>query len=569
MHISRFRAAAALMLLPGTLAAQDVIGTPDDHTRRVDTVFAEYDRPGMPGCAAGIYRDGQIAYARGYGLADLERGVPITPHTVFDLGSTSKQFTASAILLLAQDGKLSLDDDVRRWIPELPQYQRPITLRHLLNHTSGVRDYIQLLAMGGNRMDGVTTEEDALAAIVRQRETNFAPGDEYLYSNSGFFLLSEVVKRASGKHLREFARERIFAPLGMRRTHILSDHADVVPDRALAYDQRPDNSWRMDVSRWLQTGDGAVFSTVEELLLWDRNFQDPRVGGQALLTELQTVGKLANGKELTYGAGLMIGRYRGLRTVRHGGAWGGYRAELLRVPDAHFSVAVLCNAGTSRPDALANSVAEIYLEDRMEPVAPRPQAAAGSAARAVRIAPERLRALAGPYRDPVSFSSRTITFDDGRLWMSTGGPRTELRPLSATEFEAVGASVRTRVRFEPAASGRPARVTVSPEGRDPVMAEKLALVTPSAEELAVYAGSYFSDELQTTWRLAVENGVLTGRGPGADGTPLRPLQRDEFTNLGIMQFTRDTAGAIDGFTLRAGRVRNLHFTRIASPPASR
>ncbi|HEX6038131.1 serine hydrolase domain-containing protein [Longimicrobium sp.] len=549
------------------LTAQEVIGTRDARTERVDAVFATYDKPDSPGCAVGVYRDGQIAYARGYGLADLERRVPITPHTVFDLGSTSKQFTASSILLLAQDGKLSLDDDVRRWIPELPQYARPITLRNLLNHTSGIRDYIGLMTLGGARIDDVTTEEDALAAIVRQRETNFAPGDEFLYSNSGYFLLAEIVKRASGMHLRQFAKERIFAPLGMRRTHILSDYADVVPDRALAYAPRDEGGYRTDLPRWLQTGDGAVFSTVEELLLWDGNFYDPRVGGQALLTGLQTVGTLTSGRQLDYAAGLMIGSHRGMRTVRHGGAWGGYRAELLRVPDAHLSVAVLCNLGTSSPERMATSVAEIYLENRMEPAAPRPQApsatASAPAAPAVRVAPERLQALAGLYRDPVTRATRTITFTDGKLWVGVGN-RFELRPLSEAEFEAVSAPVRMHVRFAPAAAGQPARLTWSQDGAEPLTAEKLALVTPTPDELAAYTGAYFSEELQTTYRLTVENGALTMHVRGSGPIPLRPLVRDEFTAGLTLRFARDASGAVTGFALDAGRVRNLRFTRTGA-----
>lgn len=369
-----------------------------------------------------MYRDGAIAYARGYGLADLERRVPITPKSVFDLGSTSKQVTATSIILLAQEGKLSLDDDVRRWVPELPVYQRPITIRHLLNHTSGIRDYIGLLTMGGARMDDVTTDDDALAAIARQKELNFAPGDEFLYSNSGFFLLSVIVERAAGKPLREFARERIFAPLGMTRTHVLDGYDDVVPDRALAYAPRPGGGYRSDMPRWLQTGDGAVFSTVEELLLWDRNFYDPTVGGPGLLTELHAQGRLAGGRELDYASGLMVATHRGLRTVMHGGSWGGYRAELMRFPDERLSVAVLCNVASSEPSRLARGVAEIYLEDRMQPATPPPAAGAQAGpAVAVTVDPARLQGLVGMYRDPVSRATRTISFSDGKLFVG-GGP---------------------------------------------------------------------------------------------------------------------------------------------------
>jgi CubicO group peptidase (beta-lactamase class C family) len=562
MRLSFLRAATLplLLLLPHAASAQDVIGTRDGRTARVDSLFAQYDRADAPGCAVGIYRDGQIAYARGYGLADLERRVPITPRTVFDLGSTSKQITASSILLLAQDGKLSLDDDVRRWIPELPQYQRPITIRHLLHHTSGLRDYIGLMTMGGARIDDVTTEEDALAAIVRQRELNFAPGDEHLYSNSGYFLLSVIVQRAAGMPLRQFARERIFTPLGMTRTHVLDSYDDVVPDRALAYAPRR-GGYRTDVSRWLQTGDGAVFSTVEELLAWDSNFYDPRVGGQGLLTELHTVGRLASGNELEYAAGLGVSRYRGQRVVMHGGAWGGYRAELMRFPDARFSAAVLCNVASSDPSRLARGIADIYLEDRLEPASAPPapaaaQAATDPAAPAVQVAPERLQALAGMYRDPATRATRTLTVDGGRLYVGASN-RFELRPVSETEFQAVDAPVEMRVRFEPG------RLVWTQGGGEPQTFEKLALVTPTPEELAEYAGRYFSEELQATYTLAVENGTLTVHRRGGDPTPLRPLVRDEFSAGPTLRFVRDAAGAVTGFMLDAGRVRNLRFTRVA------
>jgi CubicO group peptidase (beta-lactamase class C family) len=559
---SLLRSAAVLplfALLPSLLASQEVIGTRDARTARVDALFAAYDRDDSPGCALGVYRDGAIAYARGYGMADLERRVPITPHTVFDLGSTSKQITASSVILLAQEGKLSLDDDVRRWIPELPEYQRPVTIRHLLNHTSGLRDYIGLLTMGGSRIDDVTTADDALGAIVRQKELNFAPGDEHLYSNSGYFLLSVIVERAAGKPLRELARERIFAPLGMTRTHVLDSYDDVVPDRALAYAPRRGGGYRSDMPRWLQTGDGAVFSTVEELLLWDRNFYNPRVGGQALLTELHAKGRLTSGRELDYASGLSVTDYRGLRTVMHGGSWGGYRAELMRFPDERTSVAVLCNVASSDPTGLARGVAEIYLEDRME-AAPAPASAPASAPAtpAVQVDAARLQALAGTYRDPVSRATRTITFDGGKLFVGAG-TRYELRPRSATEFAVVGIPVEVSIAFEAAGPGR---LVWTQAGEEPQAFDKLALVTPSAGELAAYAGSYFSEELQATFTLSVVDGVLTLRRPAADPSPLRPLIRDEFTVPGAaLRFQRDGSGAVSGFMVDAGRVRNLRFVR--------
>ena len=317
---------SALLLSANTVSAQRFAPDPG-----VDAVFAEYDRPDAPGCAVGVYQDGVVRYARGYGLADLERRVPISPETVFDIGSTSKQFTATAILLLAQEGKLSLDDNVRRFIPELPEYQRPITVRHLLHHTSGVRDYIGLLRLAGMRYDDVTTDDDAFQMIIRQHALNFAPGDEHLYSNSGYFLLSLIVERVAGRSLREEARERIFVPLGMQHTSYLGSYSDVIPNRALGYEPDGDG-YRTDMPRWLQLGDGAVFTTVVDLLHWEKNFRSTQVGGPALQDALHTRGILTSGEVLTYAAGLMHGEHRGLATVFHGGSWGGYVAELAAVP---------------------------------------------------------------------------------------------------------------------------------------------------------------------------------------------------------------------------------------------
>src|SRR5688500_8376152 len=239
----------ALLAAPALTASQEPI------TARVDKVFAAYDRKDSPGCALGVYRDGKIEYARGYGMADVQAGVPITPRTIFDIGSTSKQFTAAAVLLLAQQGKLSLDDDVRRHIPELPQYQKPITIRHLLHHTSGLRDYIGLLTLGGANTEGHTTAKQALDAIVRQKALNFEPGAEFLYSNSGYFLLSQIVERVSGKSMRAFAQENLFAPLGMRATHVRDSHKEALSGRAIGYARAP-TGYRPLMSDWEQTGDG-------------------------------------------------------------------------------------------------------------------------------------------------------------------------------------------------------------------------------------------------------------------------------------------------------------------------
>ena len=315
-----------------------------------------------------VYRNGRISYTKGYGLANIEEDVPITPETVFDIGSTSKQFTAASILLLEKQGKLSVNDDVRKYIPELPDYGQKITILQLLNHTSGLRDYLTLMDLAGINTDSVTTDEDALQLITRQKALNFAPGSDWLYSNTGFFLLSIIVKRVSRKTLREFAAENIFAPLGMTHTQYRDDHTALIANRAMAYDPKEvQDRYKLDVSYFEQTGDGAVHTSVEDLLKWDENFYSGQVGGQDFLAELQERGKLNSGKVLDYAKGLFIADYRGLHTVSHGGAWGGYRAELLRFPEQHFSVACLCNRGDANPSRRARQVADIYLGSMMKP----------------------------------------------------------------------------------------------------------------------------------------------------------------------------------------------------------
>src|SRR5437879_2188578 len=254
----------------------------------VDEVFSDLTKPGTPGCALAVYRDGKIIYAKGYGLANIEEDVAITPQSVFDIGSTSKQFTAASILLLEKQGKLSVDDDVRKFVPELPAYGQQITIVQLLNHTSGLRDYLTLFELAGINIDSVTTDGDALALITRQKALNFAPGTDWLYSNSGFFLLSVIVQRASGKTLREFASENIFAPLEMTHTQYRDDHAALIANRAMAYDEQENKAgYKLDVSYFEQTGDGAVHTSVEDLQKWDENLYSPGVGGKEFLAEIQ------------------------------------------------------------------------------------------------------------------------------------------------------------------------------------------------------------------------------------------------------------------------------------------
>jgi CubicO group peptidase (beta-lactamase class C family) len=536
---------------PGPAAA-------DDERARVARVFAAYDKPDSPGCVVGVIRDGALVDARGFGMANLEHAIPLGPRTVLDIGSTSKQFSAAALVLLAQDGRLSLDDEVRKHVPELPDYGRPVTIRHLLHHTSGLRDYLGLMQLAGWNFEDVSTDEDALALIVRQRELNFEPGAERLYSNSGFFLVSAIVKRVAGKSLRAFAAERIFGPLGMRDTHFHDRHTEIVPRRATGYAPRDGGGFEIAMSNFEQTGDGAVYTTVEDLLLWDRNFYEGKVGGKALVEQLTTPGRLHDGRPLTYGLGLAVDQHRGLPRVSHGGSWAGYRAELMRFPEQRLSVACLCNLATADPTRLATEVAEIHLGGALGP-----EDVPAAETRYARPAPSPgeadLRAVAGSYREKASGMVRRVRFEDGRLKVEAFGDTYALTPLGGRRFRLDDGPADLTLEFEDGPSGRRLREGAAP--RPVTLWDAVQPVAPTAAEMAAYAGRYYSEELDATYALEMKDGALALTARRLGGA-LAPSVRDEFT-LGsmVLRFERDAQGRPAAFRLGQGRIRNLRFAR--------
>ncbi|HUG93992.1 MAG TPA: serine hydrolase domain-containing protein, partial [Planctomycetaceae bacterium] len=341
-----------------------------------DRVFAPWSVKDSPGCAVGVFQQGRIVFEKGYGMADLEHDVPITPDAVFYAGSVSKQFTAMAAALAIQQGKLSAGDPIRKYLPELPAYADPITVRHLVHHTSGLRDYNTLLSIAGRRGDEAYDNPTVLRMTARQTALNFAPGSEYLYSNTGYTLLATIVERAAGVPFATFADTHIFKPLGMTSTFFGVDASRLVPKRAYAYSRGSNGEIRLDTPSNQRAGAGGVYTTVRDLLKWDQSFYDGRLGGRELVRRVETPGTLADGSALTYAWGLQIGRYRGLRVVEHGGSLGGYRAHLMRLPEAHTSVAALCNTGSIAPSGLVRQVADAVLGGRFSE--PAPQRAAGA-----------------------------------------------------------------------------------------------------------------------------------------------------------------------------------------------
>jgi CubicO group peptidase (beta-lactamase class C family) len=558
---------AALLMLPFSFSSSaDTVFDPA-MAPRLDAMFAEYAKPGSPGCAFALYERGRVLYAKGYGLASIEHGVAIDPsRTVFDIGSTSKQFTAASILLLAADGKLALDDSVRKYVPELPGYFDEVTLDQLLRHTGGVRDYIGLLMLGGINVEDHTTDADALRAIARQRALDFVPGSEHSYSNSGYFLLSLVVKKASGKSLREFAQERIFTPLGMQQTRYLDNHTQVTAHRATSYEPGPDGTWVLSTSAWEQTGDGGVQTTVLDLARWDANFHDPKVGGSALIEQLQQVGTLTDGEPITYARGLMIDDYRGLRAVSHGGSWMGFRAELLRFPGPGIAAAALCNVGSSQPWALVRAVADLVLEDQLQaaPEAAAEPANADATTEATAESPQfEHDHYTGTYYGPDEALLRRIENRDGKLWyVRDGGQDSELAYEGDNRFRMLEVPVPAFLQFVQDKDGQ-RRMTLEMGAQHTEM-HAVAPFAPDADALLAFAGEYESAELDTRWRLAVDGEQLFLHPRRGDALPLSPAFADAFTGSGLLRFQRNDAGGITGFEVNIGRARGIGFRRLVA-----
>jgi CubicO group peptidase (beta-lactamase class C family) len=356
-----------VVLTPLAGAGAPLLAQADPSPAEIDAIFAEWDRDDSPGCALGVYRDGEIVYEAGYGMANLDWGIPIEPSTVFYVGSVSKQFTAASIALLVRGGQLDLDDDVRDYIPELPVYDPPVTIDRLLHHTSGMPDmYRAMDAAGMNIYDPIDADE--AISVLASQPLDFTPGERYSYSNGGYFLLAQVVERVSGMSFTDFTRENIFEPLGMSHTHFHSDPGHVIQRRAMSYERDDSGEIRQNyVSTFAFVGQGGLYTTVGDLIEWDRNFYENRVGG-AGFTELQeTRGQLNDGSTIPYALGLMHGEYRGAKFVGHTGGMMGFRAVLERYPEHHFSVATLCNQSQIDPARLARRVTDLYLGDVLDP----------------------------------------------------------------------------------------------------------------------------------------------------------------------------------------------------------
>jgi CubicO group peptidase (beta-lactamase class C family) len=529
---------------------------------RVDKLFAEWDKTNSPGFGLAVSRNGTPLYEHGYGMANLELGVPITSASVFPTASISKQFTAMSILLLVEQGKLSLDDEVKKLIPEWAYTEQQITIRHLLNHTSGLRDAFTLIGIAAPREDGISVNDTIAAALARQRGLNFAPGTNFEYNNGAYNLLGTIVKRVRGQSLRDFAQSNIFQPLGMAQTHFHDDPAMLVPHRVTGY-SRGKSGFKLARAEAGIVGNAGLYSTARDLLRWEQNFADARVGRRPLLAEMQKpLVATGWGEESFYGFGLISEKYRGLRMVGHGGGDEGISTYVARFPDQGLAIVVLGNVDNADAIGLIRGVADIYLTNSFLVSS---TTNGGAAATKVSLSREELASKAGLYRDPSTELVGRFFVRNGKLMasMDSGEEHSfELAPLDTNRFTIPGTAVM--VEFLAASNAQPEQVRVTGDGPRPKFSQRLPPFTARSPDLRAFAGEYRSPEIETTYTLTTRGSDLVVQPPGRSRMILQPVFQDAFAGSGpkTIKFSRDPHGVVTGFTLYTSGVRGLRFDRV-------
>ena len=530
----------------------------DAVTAKVDKLFEEWNKPGSPGASLAVTKNGQIIYKKGYGYANLEYDIPITPSTVFHVASVSKQFTAFAVAMLADQGKLSLDDPIQKHVSEVPDFDKTTTLRQLIHHTSGIRDQWELLAMAGWRLDDVITTEHILNMVKHQKALNFNPGDEHLYSNMGYTLLAVAVERVTGQTFTDWTRENMFQPLGMTNTHFHDDHEMIVKNRAYSYAAVDEGGFKKSVLSYANAGATSLFTTVEDLAKWAHNFENPRVGGRAVIEQMHEKGVLNNGEKLDYAFGLVIQDHKGLKTVSHSGGDAGFRSHIMMLPNQKLSISVLSNLGSFNPRRMALKIADIYLADIIEADDETKQER-----KQITIDPDIFDRYEGKYALDNGMVIKITRKDDKLMGEAVGQAQFELIPESETEFFLK--IIDARITFHPEKKDKATGFTLHMGGQS-IEGKRVESPELSPAQLVEYTGEYYSGELGTTYMIVIEGNNLIVRHRRHGDNELVASDTDQFNGgqwwLSLLKFMRGNDKEITGFLLTGGRVRNLRFDKM-------
>ncbi|HMJ64644.1 MAG TPA: serine hydrolase domain-containing protein, partial [Candidatus Binatia bacterium] len=488
-------------------------------TPKVDQFFARWDHADSPGAAVVVVKNGAVVYQHGYGSANLESRVPITPQTAFDAASVAKQFTGLSIAMLIEQGKLSLDDDIRKHRRDVPDFGHTITIRHLLYHTSGLRDWPETLGLSGFGDGAIITLDTTLEMVRRQQELDFVPGEEQQYCNTSYNLLAAAIAKVSGKSFREWTDANLFEPLGMKHTHFCEDPTKLIPNRAESYSPAGEKKYNRNLSELAAQGSSSLFITAEDMGKWLINFQTERVGGRNAFGRMYEPGKLNGGKKLdfNYGFGVVLGDYHGARMISHGGAWAGYRSFVLHIPEKQFGVAILSNTSDMREAGIATKIADLYLGHSSP--AKKPAAPATNSIAAGKIEPTLWDAYLGTYRLGSGWLLEITREGDHLNAQATHEDKFKMTPVSDTTFfvQAYGASVE----FVRSKSGPTTHLLYKG-----IRAPRLELSKPTPTSLQVYVGDYWSEELRVAYRVEIRDGELGGRDRSGTWVRLLPTGPD-------------------------------------------
>jgi len=532
----------------------------------IDNIFAEWNKSDVPGAALGIVKNGKLIYTNGYGSGDLEHDLKLTSSSVFYIGSVSKQFVTFSVLLLEEQGKLSLDDKIQKYLPDFPEYETPLTIRHFIHHTSGVRDYLTLMSLKGRSYLDHIEDKEVYNLIKSQKELNFAPGEKYLYSNSCYFMLAMIIEKAAGQSLKKFAKANIFDPLGMKNSMFYDDNKELIKNKVFSYEKNDKGGFDNLIMRFDLVGSGGVYSSVEDLFLWDQNFYKNKLGkgGQAIINKMHEEGLLNNGKSSGYAFALQNGTYKGLKTVSHGGSLAGYRSQLKRFPEQKFSVIILANRGDANPTRKSNQVSDILLKNEFITNAKVKSVKKKTIAKK-QITKKKtkrfsLKQQAGDYEIQTGVVAQISIKNDSLFVVQSWNKSSyAIANTGINTFEIPG-NDNIQFVFSDLKKGSTQILTVFQGGRETVAKRKYKVVV-SIKDLNEYKGSYYSKEIDATYQIAIKKGILTLKTPNETPVNLEISNKDVFIfNRLLIRFTRIN-GNVSGLKVDAGRVKNLKFNK--------
>lgn len=534
---------------------------PDSIIKRIDSLFTIWNTSTSPGCAVGIIRNDSLIFSKGYGIANLENEVPITAKTIFYMASVSKQFTGYCIALLARHGKLKLDEDILVYLPRAPNFGKQITVRHLLNHTSGIRDDISLSAFSGLGFEGMLTQDLALNIINRQHSLNFNPGEKYSYSNSNYVLLSEIVKAVSGKSLRTFADSSIFKPLGMSNTHFQDNYTQLIKNRAVSYDRIDSNHYANNFQNVYTLGDGGLFSNIEDMSKWINNFYNPKAGDLKDIHQLTEKGKLNNGKSLNYALGIGVDNYKGWKSFSHSGGLAGYRTFIKVFPDLKLGFLVFSNLGDFNTSAKANAMADIFISDTTTKKKEAEKVQRDSLAAIIKDVSQ-LQIYTGDY---ISEDGLPLSLDikNKKLYYHIYNESNFLIQDSKDSFSIPDAP---HIKFVFSVNAKDTIVDLITPNEVYHVLKYIKDASQTEERLQAYTGTYYCPELDCNYSIALKNHQLVLSNAKYNETKMTLLNNNHLLTdywwMSHLKILRDSKENIIGFEVNSGGIMHLKFNKI-------